>query len=168
MPIKYTIRSAQVGDEAQIAQVQVDTWRFAYANIIDHEFLANLPYEGSEKKWQKIIKKQAPFFVADIEGRVVGFVVGGKSRIRNENCAAEIFALYIYPKYQNLGIGRSLLGRMTKELYESGFAELHLQVLSGNSATQFYESCGWSRIGDGKFEIGGKKYDVILYCHDKR
>ena len=79
------IRQAALEDAAKIARVHVDTWRTAYRGIVPEEYLANMSYEESEKRWAgRLSDSEAKIriYVAEDEaGHIAGFVCGGVTRL---------------------------------------------------------------------------------------
>ncbi len=78
-------------------------------------------------------------FVAEADGRVVGFIAGS---------ADEITWAYVDPQLYRRGIGRALVQHML----DRATGPVELEVLEGNSARAFYEAVGfvWESTTTGK------------------
>jgi GNAT superfamily N-acetyltransferase len=89
-------------------------------------------------------------WVAEIDHRVVGFSMAS-------SIDGRIFALFVRPEYERLGIGRQLLGLALKWLRTIGLTDAWLTTDPQSRAAVFYERQGWStdhqpENGDIRFE----------------
>src|SRR5215212_6141546 len=78
------IRRAKPVDAAEIARVQVQSWREAYAGIIPQPYLDRLSVPAHERHWRQSLGGGEWAFVAEWERRIVGFANGGLSRVRRD------------------------------------------------------------------------------------
>src|SRR5262245_13722827 len=89
------------------------------------------------------------FFVADLDGNVVGTVMGGYDGHRGW-----IYSVAVNSKHRRQGIGTALMRRVEAALVERGCPKINLQVLISNpGAVGFYETLGYcveERISMGK------------------
>ncbi|MCZ7369834.1 MAG: ribosomal protein S18-alanine N-acetyltransferase [Candidatus Methanoperedens sp.] len=84
------------------------------------------------------------FIVAEINGIVVGFVVG----FMTSQGTGRIFSLAIDPKYQNRKIGSLLLNEIIDVIRKFGAMEIILEVRANNiKARRFYEKHGFFQTG---------------------
>ncbi len=84
------------------------------------------------------------FIVAEMNGFVVGFVVGFMAAEET----GRIFSLAVDPKYQNRGIGAFLLKEIIDVFKKAGAGEIILEVRMGNiKAKRFYERHGFYQTG---------------------
>ena len=97
---------------------------------------------GSSDSPQEILKKlqRDPdlFLVAEIDGLIVGTVIGGFDGRRGL-----IYHLGVLSGYRRSGIGRALMAEVEARLQEKGCLKCYLMVIEDNDAAQFYEACGW-------------------------
>src|SRR3546814_8606677 len=84
--------------------------------------------------------------VAARDGHVVGFCHGGLGRspvaeaIGGDEPVAEIYALYVDPSFQGLGVGRALIADVARRMIGHGIESLALLTLAWNShGRHFYE-----------------------------
>lgn len=97
-------------------------------------------------------------WVHERDGKIVGFAVGDHAR-RN------IWALFIEPGYEGLGIGRALHDAMVRWLFEQSSEPLWLSTTPGTRAEAFYRAAGWRHVGDAphgeiRFELNSHGPDV--------
>jgi len=84
------------------------------------------------------------FMVAQVNGFIVGFVVG----FLNSETAGRIFSLAVHPSYQNRHIGSALLKEMIDVFRSMKVSEIILEVRLGNvKARRFYERHGFCKTG---------------------
>ncbi len=84
-------------------------------------------------------------WVCEIDGQVVGFAYAVPR-------GASIWALFVRPGYEGLGIGIGLLQRAVDRLFQNGSTELRLVTTINTRADRFYGAQGWSR-GEMKNEV---------------
>lgn len=106
------------------------------------------------------------YFVAEQDGTLIG--CGGWSRrktlyggdqfskrdtgfIDPEREPARIRAFFVHPEHARKGVARALLSVCETEAKENGFRALEL--LSTLPGIKFYESCGYSKMGDFDLEL---------------
>lgn len=98
---------------------------------------------------KKIEEERDLFFVADVDGEVVGTVMGGYDGHRGW-----IYSVAVKPQQRRQGIGGKLLRRLEAALTERGCLKVNLQVRSSNSEViAFYETLGYAveeRVSMGK------------------
>jgi ribosomal protein S18 acetylase RimI-like enzyme len=162
------VREAKIADAPAIAQVNLDTWRTAYRNIIPADYLAKLSYEKRENNWQEILSnvKNTGDYVCVAEnnsGQVVGFAAGGYERSGKYVYRGELFAIYILEEYQRQGIGRQLVGSVATKLAELGLNSMLVWVLGDNSACKFYENLGGKKVEEQQTSRAGTALKEIAY-----
>ena len=107
------------------------------------------------KSWGEAIRTGAlPGHVCTVDENIVGFCFGASS-------SGEIVVLALLPDFENRGIGRELLNRMTRDLAELGHNSLFLGCSPdpGSRSYGFYRHLGWrstetfDQYGDEILEI---------------
>ena len=162
------VREAKIADVAEIARVNIDTWRTAYRKIIPEAYLEKLSYEKRESSWLEIIStaENNTHFVYVAEnksGKVVGFAAGGRERSGKYMYQGELFAIYILEEYQRQGIGRQLVRSVVVNLTELGLNSMLVWVLGGNSACKFYEALGGEKVDEQQTSRAGVALKEIAY-----
>jgi GNAT superfamily N-acetyltransferase len=162
------IRQATLEDAAGIAKVHVDTWRTTYRGIVPEEFLANMSYQESEKRWAARLNDsegKTCIYVAEDEARhIVGFVCGGPDRDNDPVYKGELYAIYILQAYHGQGLGRRLTLALVEELLQMGLDSMILWVFAVNPARRFYEALGGQLVKMNQFEISGVIIDEVAYA----
>ena len=97
----------------------------------------------------KLAVERDLFFVGEIDGVLVGTVMGGYDGHRGW-----VYSVAVDPKFRRRGIGSNLLQHLQAALIRSGCLKLNLQVRSTNAEViAFYETLGFQveeRISMGK------------------
>ncbi|WP_090085518.1 GNAT family N-acetyltransferase [Lentibacillus persicus] len=157
------IRKATQGDAAGIAKVHIDSWRTTYKNIVPDDYLDSLNYEERKKRWKQIVY-EGIVYVAEHDGKIVGFSSGGKEREGKYNhYDGELYAIYILKEYQGKGIGKKLVKPIVDELTKAGFRSMLVWVLKDNDATYFYENLGGEYVDSAVITICSAALKEIAY-----
>ena len=90
-------------------------------------------------------------FVCERDGRIVGFAIG---RLRER----DIWALFVDPASEGLGIGKKLLDLISAGMFEQGIDEIILGTGVDTRAEAFYRRQGWqsgelSAKGEREFRL---------------
>ena len=176
---KVEIRAAVPADSAGLARVQVETWRDAYVGILPDGTLLDLDETRAGVRWARMVGAQGPserLSVAEWDGRLIGFCHGGPTRAGLQQAVgddrttdgfedlAEIYALYMDPYFQGMGLGRALLLDVTKHLVMAGFDALGGITLVGNHhARRFYEELGGTSGEEIPSVVAGSPADQVAY-----
>src|SRR5262245_52913353 len=84
-----TVRPAEPADAAEIARIQLDTWRAAYADLLPEQVLAELDAGEAELTWRQTIEQgPAQVFVAFEGDWLVGLCAAGPAP-EDETAAAD-------------------------------------------------------------------------------
>src|SRR6185312_8934376 len=97
----------------------------------------------------KLAVQRDLFFVALLDGMLVGTVMGGYDGHRGW-----VYALAVAPEVRHRGIGTALIRHVERALKERRCPKVNLQVLASNAGTvTFYEKLGYGveeRVSMGK------------------
>ena len=89
------------------------------------------------------------FFVALLDGRVIGTVMAGYDGHRGW-----LYSVAVHPEHRKHGIGSQLVAQAERALIERGCLKINLQILQDNaSVAAFYASLGYAvepRVSMGK------------------
>jgi GNAT superfamily N-acetyltransferase len=146
------IRTARPEDARPVAEVHVASWRHAYRGLLPEDSLERLSVDDREATWLGLFADPDPrsgAFVAEVDGRIVGFASFGPSRDdAASDRTGEVPAIYLDPAVLGTGVGRELFEAATTALRDAGFAHATLWVLEANApARRFYEKAGWAWDG---------------------
>jgi GNAT superfamily N-acetyltransferase len=135
------IRPATPDEAEAVARVHVETWQAAYTHVFSDEALAGLSVADRAE-----MHRRRPPLVAEVDGKIVGFVSVGPSR--DEGAEGELYAIYVDPGHWGTGVGRALVVAGEERMRELGYKDALLWVLEDNPrARRFYETAGWTTDG---------------------
>jgi GNAT superfamily N-acetyltransferase len=136
------IRRAAVADADAIAHVHTRTWQAAYEHVFGAERLAGMDDRARAARWRRWLDEGETAFVAEHEGRVVGFVWVGASR--EPDAQGELYAIYVLPEAWGTEAGGGLMRAGVQAMRDAGHDDAVLWVLEDNPrARRFYEREGW-------------------------
>jgi hypothetical protein len=162
------VRRAVVDDADAIERVRTDTWRDAYRGLMPDSLLDGLDYDATRRRaLMSALPAHQFVLVAEVDGTVVGFCLGGRSRTPDDLHRGEVYAIYVLPKHQGRGIGRALLQAGAKELVARGFGSMIIWVLRENAPSRrFYERMGGRYVRDEQRELEGVSITETGYGWD--
>lgn len=156
---EFDIRPARISDALEIGVVQVTGWKTTYQDIVPEAYLEKLTAEGRAEMWRRSMSSPVPqshWLVAENpEGKIVGFVAGGRERSGSTEFPGEFFAIYILPEYQGKGIGSALMQGSAQIMIREGLPAALVWVIARNPFRRFYEVLGGVPIGEKLVPIGG-------------
>lgn len=156
------IRQATLEDIYQMSEVFAKTWKVTYKGIFSQRYLQKL----SLKHWVEPFKrgmqaKKNEYIVAQVDERIVGGLVCGKNRHHQTN--AQIYAIYVLPEYQGLGIGKALIEKSLQLLHAYDEVDVFC-VINNYPARQFYTMCGFQETNEIKrSELDGVPFSCVCY-----
>ena len=141
------ISTATLNDVRAISEVQKASWLATYPNeeygitkedILSEDFFSN---ERIEKRTEIIgnPKSNTRFFVAKIDGRVVGYCCA-----RRDGGLNIIRSIYILPEFQGVGIGQKFMSAAFDFLDKSLPTRLTVAIYN-DKAIKFYEKSGFKK-----------------------
>lgn len=172
------IRRASRHDAAAIGRVHVETWQAAYAGLLPDAMLVAMSDVRQSAWWSQLLRDPAEargvFVADDRDTGVVGFGSCGPVRDPPEGLpegldgrelkVGEVYTLYVEPDFQNLGLGRKLLGALFRQLQADRCDTAVLWMLAENPTRFFYEGLGGERVGERVDTMGGTDVDEIAYA----
>lgn len=140
-----------------------ETWQCTYKDILPDDFLAAIPENAWEKRFNRDGRYNLIFI--DDDGKIRGVVSYGNPRDTEMRDYGELMALYVEPNFQRHNVGKTLLNAAENELKKMGYSKFYLWCLASNEkAKGFYEHFGWHNTTKEKLiEIAGKEYKCLLY-----
>lgn len=163
MPVPVEIRPATPADVSGIVALAGRTWRATYAGLIPdadiERFLATAYAEEHVARTRDHLG-DGYLVATDPGGGLVGYAFGG----RNRDGDGELFAIYVLPERQGLGIGRGLWDAVRDHLRRIGCPDMRVWVLATNHpARRFYERQGARPVAERDFPVGDGVVPEIGY-----
>ncbi len=164
------IRYATVDDASGIALVRAESWLGAYRGIVPDEYLDAIDVDEWAERQRRNMEQQSDdlvAFVAETQGVVAGWAVGGPNREEVCHYAGELYAIYLLPEYQRRGIGRKLAAAVARWLMDQSLDSMILWVLEQNHpARHFYKAMGGRCCGARHTHIAGISLPEVAYGWD--
>ncbi|MDX6367568.1 MAG: hypothetical protein QOK30_2644 [Nocardioidaceae bacterium] len=151
------VRRPVLRDVDELARINIDTWRAAYAGIVPQTRLDSMDAQAHRLRWIGNVTTGRPgveFRVADVDGRLAAYAIAGPYRPQEDaepevvTGLAELYALYADPPMQGRGAGTAVHDAVLCALAAQGNDEAALWVLVDNVASRrWYERRGWAADG---------------------
>ncbi len=136
-------------DLHQISCLYAESWRAAYRDILDPEYLAALSDDGWIRHLRADLRKEAMIWLAFEGQQLVGVSTCQISGENGYQGWGEIISLYLRPTFWRQGIGRQLMQKALASLWELECRDVYLWVLvDNNRARGFYEKMGFQPSSD--------------------
>ena len=156
------IRPAVVADLAAITEIYEHAVRFGTATFeLDPPDLAEMT-----RRFHALMDGTFPYFVAVLDGRVVGYAYAAPYRLRPAYRFTVEDSVYLHPAIHRRGIGRQLLQRLIGECEARGFRQIIAVI--GDSANAgsvgVHAKCGFQMIGTHP-NVGlkfGRWLDIVM------
>lgn len=144
---QLTIRRATLADAEAIGTIHKVSWDKAYPDLLPSSVLDTRTVSAVVDKWvQNLQEESRETYVAELDGRVIGFASAGPARDADTAGLRELYALHILPDVYGSGAAKTLLDAALP-------ANACLYLIDGNArAEAFYAKNGFSRDGTTKFE----------------
>jgi GNAT superfamily N-acetyltransferase len=129
-------------------------FRRATASDIDAIFIVRFavtenvlsnPARVTREMCEDYLDKLGCGWVCEIDDQIVGFSYAARAD-------HSIWALFVLPDFEGLGIGKQLLTLATDWLFSCGAAQVILSTEANTRADQFYRAQGWQR-GEMKDDV---------------
>lgn len=148
------LRPARLADAEAVAHLHAQGW-WAYRGLLPEEFLARDRYPAALARWRSQLSRpsavvgQVQVWVAELDGRVVGFTSFGPSADPRTQSSDEVVDLWVDQACRGTGIGSALF----THALASTRRPVVLWVLQGNGAARrLYERHGFVAAGLARSE----------------
>ncbi len=104
--------------------------------------------EDLKRRRKNMRKHRLPHLVAEIDGRVAGYVYAVPFRKRPAYRFTVKHSIYVHPGFQHMGIGRALLSGLIDACAEAGYRQLVGYIDSGNAQSlKLHGALGFVQVG---------------------
>jgi GNAT superfamily N-acetyltransferase len=153
-----SVRPALPDDAAEIARIQVVTWRTAYRAVLPAALLDEWDAGAATASWRSAIvappTRGHGVVVALERNAVVGFAAFGPAELTSgeqpdpAGPTVELSTLLVEPRWGRRGHGSRLLAAVSDLVRSDGAARLQVWLLEADRVSaSFYESAGWAPDG---------------------
>ena len=159
------IRIASKKDIKDVSRVYVDSWKTTYRGLVPDDYLDELSYESTEKRWIDFLNNKNETFIyvaINDTGEIIGFASG--KRIEENNFEGELYSLYLLQECRGLGVGKQLVSAIAKHFKEKGIYSMMVWVMKQNkSGLGFYERMGGKEYMHRNSTFGGSVVEDVAY-----
>lgn len=140
-------REAQIADLPAIMEVRL---------AVNENRLSD-PTRVTEADYTDYITRRGKGWVCEMDNRIVGFAIAD---LEEHN----IWALFILPGFEGMGIGRRLQQDMLNWYFSNTSETVWLSTAAGTRAEGFYRKTGWREAGmysaiEIKFEMSADEWE---------
>lgn len=165
------IRKVQPGDEKALAHIQTESWKAAFADILDSETLTRCTdITKAEKMYKSLIEEnKGNGYLLTLNGKAHCIAWWDAARDEDMRGKAELICIHSLPDNWRKGYGRMMMRRVLDDIKNAGYSEVVLWVFSENSrARAFYESEGFHTLSKMKSALGTEEIcylkEMYLFC----
>lgn len=158
---QVTIRPAVAADAPAVARIYIDSWNVGFGALMPVRELT----DELVGRWERALRAPAPrqWWVAEVNGSVVGFAGIGPSRDPVAPDLGELDTIAVVPAWWRAGVGRTLMDVALRALAAAGYREAVLWTLANYPQGQrFYEAMGWRLDGGVRDEGRQVRYRYQL------
>jgi ribosomal protein S18 acetylase RimI-like enzyme len=152
MPESFVIRETTARDLSPLAQLHV-------ATFIETHGGRGPTYETREWQWREAFNQTNSnwfcYVIARENGSLVGFAKGVPHTGELSEFAGELNKLYLLREYHRRGLGRRLIGHVSRRFLAQGMNSMLLFGDARNPSNGFYEALGAERLCSKEGEFHG-------------
>jgi GNAT superfamily N-acetyltransferase len=153
-----SVRPARPDDAAEIARIQLVTWRTAYRALLPPAVLDEWDADAATASWRSAVASPPTpghgVLVALERNTVVGFAAFGPAELAGgergdpTGPTAEVSTLLVEPRWGRRGHGSRLLAAVADVTRGGGAIRLQVWLPEADAVSAgFYESAGWAPDG---------------------
>jgi GNAT superfamily N-acetyltransferase len=152
-----SVRAARPDDVAEIARIQVDTWRTGYAELLPPTVLESISTETAQAAWGDAVSASPTsrhhVFVALEKDQRVGFAAAVPADDLQPDdpepsSTVAIGPLLVEPRWGRRGHGSRLLAASIEHARTDGMTRAIIWLPEGDTASrEFFVSAGWAPDG---------------------
>ena len=144
------IRKVQQGDANALAYIQTESWKAAFAGILDAETLEKCTnIDRATAMYQRLLDEdKGNGYILSVDGKPHCIAYWDAARDAELAGKAELICIHSLPENWHRGYGSRMMDRVLQDIREAGYAEAVLWVFRDNlRARAFYEAKGFSPTG---------------------
>ena len=167
--MEIMLREAEERDIPQIAFVHIESMRANPCNGIFGDYMNRITIGEYSRIWSekfKNLKPRAIRFVAECDGKIIGFNEVGPSGDNDvDDKTGSIYGLYLLPGYQGKGIGMALQKKGLEYLEDNGFESVTVWTQEDNhlAIKTLSAEDGWTTDGFREGIAGKANYKEIRF-----
>ena len=164
--MEVCIRKVRIGDESSLAYVQTESWKAAFADILDAETLFRCTdITKVETMYRSLLQEQkGNGYLLTLNEKPHCIAWWDAARDADMNGKAELICIHSLPENWHKGYGSMMMERVLDDIRKCGYSEVLLWVFTENKrARAFYESEGFHVINKTKSALN---HEEICYLKE--
>ena len=160
------IRKVQQGDATALAYIQTESWKAAFAGILDAETLVKCTnIDRATAMYQRLLdENKGNGYLLSVDGNPHCIAFWDAARDVDFTGKAELICIHSLPDNWHKGYGSQMMDQVLKDIEEAGFSEVVLWVFRENHrARAFYEAKGFTMT-----DISKPAFDTEEVLYSKR
>ena len=157
------IRKVQQGDANALAFIQTESWKAAFAGILDAETLAKCTnIDRATAMYQRLLdEEKGNGYLLSVDGSPHCIAYWDAARDAEFTGKAELICIHSLPGNWQKGYGSQMMDQVLTDIKEAGYSEVVLWVFRDNlRARAFYEANGFTLTDISKPAFNTKE---VLY-----
>ena len=145
--MEAVIRKVQKGDETALAYIQTESWKAAFAGILDAETIAKCTnIDRATAMYQRLLdENKGNGYLLSVDGNPHCIAYWDAARDVEFTGKAELICIHSLPNNWHRGYGSQMMDQVLKDIEEAGYSEVVLWVFRENHrARAFYEAKGFT------------------------
>lgn len=155
--LSVNIRRAEPGDEEILAHIQTQSWKAAFADILDKNELERCTnIERVKQMYHNVLKREGCNVAIEyVEDKPHCIAAWGKNRCGLGDAVGELICIHSLQNGWRKGYGSAMMQHVLAQLREENYASVILWVFEANTrARAFYEKHGFKLTGQEKLANG--------------
>ena len=151
--MEVVIRKVQQGDANALAYIQTESWKAAFAGILDAEILATCTnIDRATAMYQGLLdENKGNGYLLTVDGKPHCIAYWDAARDSEFVGKAELICIHSLPDNWRKGFGSQMMDLLLMDIKKSGYSEVVLWVFRDNlRARAFYEAKGFALKGIAK------------------
>ena len=151
--MEVVIRKVQHGDARDFAYIQTESWKAAFASILEAETLTKCTnIERVTAMYQRLLdENKGNGYLLMVDGKPHCIAYWDAARDSEFVGKAELICIHSLPDNWRKGYGSQMMDRVLMDIKKSGYSEVVLWVFQDNlRARAFYETKGFVLTGISK------------------
>lgn len=145
--METTIRRVRPGDEDTLAYIQTESWKAAFAGILDAETLTRCTdVSRATAMYKRLLdENKGNGYILSVDGKPHCIAYWDAARDAEFHGKAELICIHSLPDNWHKGYGSRMMDRVLDDIKKAGYSEVVLWVFRDNArARAFYEAKGFS------------------------
>lgn len=151
------IRRAKMGDENNLAYIQIESWKAAFREIVSAKVLSECTkIEPAIEMYKKLLEEhKGNGWILELDGNPHCIAWWDATREKDMEKFAELICIHSLKDNWHKGYGGMMMERIFDDIKSAGYSKIMLWVFDNNvRAIKFYETYGFVTSGRKRPALG--------------